>query len=72
MCACSKALRVGKFLSNVHDIRSQLRAGSKPNALSLIAAGGEGVYYFIDQFIWCAPACDSVYDQQQHVRAVRT
>jgi Peroxisomal biogenesis factor 11 (PEX11) len=49
-----KALRLGKWLGNVEKINS-LHLSGPYDVLQLIAYGGEGVYYFIDQFIWCRP-----------------
>lgn len=50
---CRKALRVGKFLGNVQEL---CHVASNPDSavLSTIANAGEGCYFFIDQFIWCA------------------
>lgn len=48
-----KALRLGKFLSNVKAARAvDWTASSAP--AQLLAAAGEGTYYFLDQFVWCA------------------
>lgn len=56
--ACRKALRLGKFLQNVADLRKAAAAGLQQQGpllllLELVAAGGEGVYYFLEQFVWC-------------------
>lgn len=48
--ACRKAIRLGKFLSNYSAV---LRLHRKPaNILPIIAGTGEGVYFFLDQFVW--------------------
>lgn len=51
---CRKALRLGKFLGNVQDVQTLARCNTA-SPLPYVAAVGEGVYYFLDQFIWCAP-----------------
>ncbi|KAI4332666.1 hypothetical protein L6164_017556 [Bauhinia variegata] len=49
-----KAFRLGKFFQNVNALRST-HVGSKHELfLSVIAYGGEGIYYFVEQFIWLA------------------
>lgn len=57
-----KAYRLGKFLQNVHGLRQSalwrgdaLRGGRTDallGFLEVVTVTGEGVYYFIDQFIW--------------------
>jgi hypothetical protein len=57
-----KAYRLGKFLQNVHGFRRSAfwlgaprpagRADAMLAALEAVTYVGEGVYYFIDQFIW--------------------
>ncbi|XP_047084231.1 peroxisomal membrane protein 11-3-like [Lolium rigidum] len=49
-----KAFRLGKFVQDVNA----LRAGPLPlpPPLVLLAYGGEGVYYFLEQFVWLAKA----------------
>lgn len=49
---CRKALRLGKFLGNVQDVQA-LASCATTSLLPYIAATGEGIYYFLDQFIWC-------------------
>eukprot|EP00892_Ulva_mutabilis_P007678 jgi/Ulvmu1/5282/UM022_0076.1 len=45
-----KAIRLGKFLSNYCAVT---RLKRKPtNILPIIAGTGEGIYYFLDQFVW--------------------
>jgi len=60
-----KAYRLGKFLQNVHGLRSSALWRGRPaasrteallSALEAVTYTGEGIYYFIDQFIWCALA----------------
>ncbi|KAK1650739.1 hypothetical protein QYE76_068544 [Lolium multiflorum] len=50
-----KAFRLGKFVQDVNALRA---AGSPlpPPPLALLAYGGEGVYYFLEQFVWLAKA----------------
>jgi hypothetical protein len=51
-------MRVGKFLAN---LRAASRHGGKASELlQFWAAAGEGVYYFLDQAIWCADLLHSV------------
>ncbi|KAK9677880.1 hypothetical protein RND81_11G173700 [Saponaria officinalis] len=51
-----KAFRLGKFIQDVNSLNSILRSRSsisRPNlALAVLAYGGEGVYYFLEQFVW--------------------
>lgn len=50
-----KAYRLGKFLQHVNALRrTQLTSGS--SALQLLAYGGDGLYYFIDQAVWLCKA----------------
>ena len=37
----------------MQDVRALAQARSR-HLLPYVAATGEGIYYFIDQFIWCA------------------
>lgn len=53
-----KAFRLGKFVQDVNALRA---ADFSPHlhlnfVLSLIAYGGEGLYYFIEQFVWLGKA----------------
>lgn len=52
-------MRLGKFLSNYVAVSQLQRKPS--NILPMIAGTGEGIYYFLDQFIWCClqPLSDS-------------
>ncbi|CAH9078096.1 unnamed protein product [Cuscuta epithymum] len=43
-----KAFRLGKFVQDVNS----LRASPDHILLSIIAYGGEGLYYFVEQFVW--------------------
>lgn len=56
-----KAFRLGKFVQDLNALRALTppRVNSKRGfdldfALSAIAYGGEGLYYFVEQFIWLA------------------
>ena len=47
-----KAFRVGKFDQDLNDFRNSDFNFKQDLALSVLAYGGEGLYYFIEQFIW--------------------
>ncbi|XP_031494924.1 peroxisomal membrane protein 11A-like [Nymphaea colorata] len=50
-----KAFRLGRFVQDINVLkRSSL--GSRKGILVLLAHGGEGVYSFLDQFVWLAKA----------------
>lgn len=51
-----KAFRLGKFIQDVNALRnSHVDYISREDLiLSFIAYGGEGLYYFVEQFIWLA------------------
>jgi len=49
--ACRKAFRLGKFLQDVNALRHSRTTGLLA-LLELVAYGGEGVYYFIEQLAW--------------------
>lgn len=53
-----KAFRLGKFVQDVNAFRSA--GGGSPSSADLILAavayGGEGLYYFVEQFIWLSKA----------------
>lgn len=51
--SCRKALKLGKFLSDVDKLR-KLSRGSRTWVLQLVAAGGEVVYLFLEQVTWWA------------------
>lgn len=50
-CAHRKAYRLGKFLQDVNNMRKSNATGHLA-LLELVAYGGEGVYYFIEQIVW--------------------
>jgi hypothetical protein len=52
VCLNRKAFRLGKFVQDVNA----LRAAAAAPPLVLLAYGGEGVYYFLEQFVWLAKA----------------
>lgn len=49
-----KAFRVGKFVQDVNSFRASHLDSGQDLILSLIAYGGEGIYYFVEQFVWLA------------------
>lgn len=61
-----KAFRLGKFIQDVNALRAAARVEHRHHhhhhhhhdrhrlILSIIAYGGEGVYFFVEQFIWLA------------------
>lgn len=49
-----KAFRLGKFVQDVNALRSSSFDSKEDLILSCIAYGGEGLYYFVEQFIWLA------------------
>ncbi|KAJ7966720.1 Peroxisomal membrane protein like [Quillaja saponaria] len=49
-----KAFRLGKFVQDLNAIRSSEFDSKQELFLAIIAYGGEGLYYFIEQFIWLA------------------
>ena len=51
VAACRKAYRLGKWLSDLNTLRST-PVLTKAGALELLASGGEGVYYFVEQLTW--------------------
>ncbi|CAI5466228.1 unnamed protein product [Closterium sp. Yama58-4] len=54
--ASRKALRVGKFLQDVDALRKAPPFSSAEGFLELVASGGEGVYYFVEQLVWLVKA----------------
>ncbi|GIL73575.1 hypothetical protein Vretimale_5183 [Volvox reticuliferus] len=46
-----KAFRLGKFLQDVNSLRHS-KTNDATILLELLAYGGEGVYYFLEQFTW--------------------
>lgn len=49
--ACRKAYRLGKFLQDYNELRKSKSTGWLA-ILELVAYGGEGVYFFIEQLVW--------------------
>jgi hypothetical protein len=49
-----KAFRLGKFVQDVNALRAH--PDPLPPLIVLLAYGGEGVYYFLEQFVWLAKA----------------
>ncbi|KAF5747096.1 peroxisomal membrane protein 11A-like [Tripterygium wilfordii] len=49
-----KAFRLGKFVQDINSLRSSSFDSKQDIILSVIAYGGEGLYYFAEQFIWLA------------------
>lgn len=52
-----KAFRLGKFIQDVNALRSaryEYHHDPRRWILSIVAYGGEGVYFFVEQFIWLA------------------
>ncbi|XP_004291898.1 PREDICTED: peroxisomal membrane protein 11A-like [Fragaria vesca subsp. vesca] len=47
-----KAFRLGKFVQDVNALRASHFDSAEELALSLVAYGGEGVYFFVEQFVW--------------------
>ncbi|XP_021731644.1 peroxisomal membrane protein 11A-like [Chenopodium quinoa] len=50
-----KAFRLGKFIQDVNALRSAAREKNQSRQLlllSLLAYGGEGIYYFVEQIVW--------------------
>ncbi|XP_054807534.1 peroxisomal membrane protein 11A-like [Prosopis cineraria] len=49
-----KAFRLGKFVQDLNALRNAHSDSKQDWVLSIIAYGGEGFYYFVEQFIWLA------------------
>ncbi|KAA8537664.1 hypothetical protein F0562_027346 [Nyssa sinensis] len=49
-----KAFRLGKFVQDVNALRNNCFDSKEELILSIIAYGGEGFYYFVEQFVWLA------------------
>ncbi|KAL1193068.1 Peroxisomal membrane protein 11A [Cardamine amara subsp. amara] len=47
-----KAFRLGKFVQDINALRASRWESNHELVLLLIAYGGEGFYYFVEQFIW--------------------
>ncbi|DBA94242.1 TPA: hypothetical protein ACH3X1_001864 [Trebouxia sp. C0004] len=50
-----KAYRLGKWLSDLNTLRNT-PVLTKAGSLELLASGGEGVYYFVEQLTWLVKA----------------
>ena len=48
-----KAYRLGKWLADVNAVR-KTPLSVRYSYLEILASGGEGVYYFVEQLTWCA------------------
>ncbi|KAK9113166.1 hypothetical protein Scep_020685 [Stephania cephalantha] len=51
-----KALRLGKFLQSFNALKKSSELKSKRDFMASIASGGEGLYYFVEQFVWLSKA----------------
>ncbi|WOL15997.1 hypothetical protein Cni_G24779 [Canna indica] len=54
-----KAFRLGKFVQDLNALRAAAASGAlspTDRLLAVVAYGGEGVYYFVEQFVWLAKA----------------
>ncbi|KAI3785543.1 hypothetical protein L1987_44662 [Smallanthus sonchifolius] len=49
-----KAFRLGKFIQDINSFRSAKLESKQDTILAIIAYGGEGLYYFVEQFVWLA------------------
>ncbi|XP_076939791.1 peroxisomal membrane protein 11A-like [Bidens hawaiensis] len=49
-----KAFRLGKFIQDINSFRSAKLDSAHDLILAVIAYGGEGLYYFVEQFVWLA------------------
>ncbi|TKY57740.1 Peroxisomal membrane protein 11A [Spatholobus suberectus] len=49
-----KAFRLGKFVQDLNALRNSHPHSKHQLLLSLLAYGGEGLYYFVEQFVWLA------------------
>ncbi|XP_009365575.1 peroxisomal membrane protein 11A-like [Pyrus x bretschneideri] len=47
-----KAFRLGKFVQDVNALRSSKFDSNQELVLALIAYGCEGLYFFVEQFVW--------------------
>ena len=49
-----KAFRLGKFVQDVNALRSTRIESRSPieQSICIVAYGGEGFYYFVEQFVW--------------------
>ncbi|GAA0165665.1 hypothetical protein LIER_21006 [Lithospermum erythrorhizon] len=49
-----KAFRLGKFIQNINSLRGLEPDFNKDLIFNVVAYGSEGVYYFLEQFVWLA------------------
>ena len=49
-----KAYRLGKWLADVNAVR-KTPLSVRYSYLEILASGGEGVYYFVEQLTWRVP-----------------
>ena len=47
-----KAFRLGKFVQDLNALRNSCFDSKEDVILSIIAYGGEGLYMFVEQFVW--------------------
>lgn len=47
-----KAFRLGKFIQDVNSLRNSVTESTQDLILTVLAYGGEGVYYFLEQYVW--------------------
>lgn len=47
-----KAFRLGKFVQDVNALRNSHFDSKQELALALVAYGGEGLYFFVEQLVW--------------------
>eukprot|EP00252_Welwitschia_mirabilis_P006280 TRINITY_DN1711_c0_g1_i1.p1 TRINITY_DN1711_c0_g1~~TRINITY_DN1711_c0_g1_i1.p1 ORF type:complete len:258 (+),score=53.68 TRINITY_DN1711_c0_g1_i1:164-937(+) len=50
-----KAFRLGKFIQDYNALK-KISLGSRDGFLEIIAYGGEGIYYFVEQLTWLIKA----------------
>uniref|UniRef100_A0A7I4FJK9 Peroxisomal biogenesis factor 11 n=1 Tax=Physcomitrium patens TaxID=3218 RepID=A0A7I4FJK9_PHYPA len=50
-----KAFRLGKFIQDVNVLK-KTNFNTRDGFLELVATGGEGFYYFVEQFVWLVKA----------------
>ncbi|CAM6093293.1 unnamed protein product [Calypogeia fissa] len=51
-----KAFRLGKFIQDVNALRRAPSVTTRGGFLEFVATAGEGVYYFVEQFVWLVKA----------------
>lgn len=51
-----KAYRLGKFVQDVNSLRAVPYLPLHEGILEVVASGGEGIYYFVEQFVWLIKA----------------